>query len=170
VLGDASHGVVGTTTRRCEEGGMRRMLTLMLVLGTVLVAAVVHAGFSPEVTAALQTSKEIYVATKRANGSLSKVVPVWFMYDGDAIYFATLPTSYKAKRLKKGGSLYVWVGAADGPHFVGPAEILTDPDVAAKMAPVYAQKYWIAWLGLFKPNPERVRSGKTVIVKVRPPA
>ena len=148
---------------------MRRMLTLMLVLGTVVVAAVVHAGFSPDVTAALKTSKEIYVATKRSNGSLSKVVPVWFMYDGDAIYFATLPSSYKAKRLKKGGSLYVWVGAADGPHFVGPAEILTDPDVAAKMAPVYAQKYWIAWVGLFKPNPERVRSGKTVIVKVRPP-
>src|SRR6185436_499656 len=99
-----------------------------------------------------------YVATKRHNGSLSKVVPVWFMYDGDAIYFATLPTSYKAKRLKKGGSLYVWVGAADGPHFVGPAELITDPAVAARMAPVYAQKYWIAWLGLFKPNPERARS------------
>lgn len=149
---------------------MRRMLTLMLVLGSVFVAAIVHAGFSPEVTKALESSKDLYTATKRADGSLSKVVPVWFMYDGDAIYFATLPTSYKAKRLKKGGPLYVWVGAADGPHFVGQAEILTDPEVAAKMAPVYAKKYWIAWIGLFKPNPERVRSGKTVIVKVRPPA
>jgi general stress protein 26 len=148
---------------------MRRMLMLMLVLGSVLVAAVVHAGFSPEVVAALQSSKEIYVATKRPNGSLSKVVPVWFMYDGDAIYFATLPSSYKAKRIKKGSPLYVWVGSADGPHFIGPSEILTDPDVAARMAPVYAKKYWIAWFGLFKPNPERVRTGKTVIVKVRPP-
>jgi general stress protein 26 len=143
---------------------------LMLVLCGVLVAAVASAGFSPEVTKALESSKEIYVATKRANGTLSKVVPVWFMYDGDAIYFATLPTSHKAKRLKKGGPLYVWVGSADGPHFVGQAEILRDPELAAKMAPVYAQKYWIAWLGLFKPNAERVRSGKTVIVKVRPPA
>ena len=41
--------------------------------------------------------------------------------------------------------------------------------VNLRMAPVYAQKYWIAWLGLFKPNPERVRTGKTVIVKVSPP-
>jgi hypothetical protein len=100
---------------------------------------------------------------------MSKVVPVWFMFDGDAIYFATLPTSYKAKRLKKGGPLYVWVGSPDGPHFVGAAELIHDPDVAARMAPVYAKKYWIAWLGLFKPNPERVRTGKTVIVKVSPP-
>jgi hypothetical protein len=150
---------------------MRRMLTLMLVLGGVFVAMAAQARFSPEVTTALETSKEIYVATQRKDGSLSKVVPVWFMYDGDAVYFATLPTSYKAKRLKKkGGPLYVWVGAADGPHFVGQAEISTDPELAARMAPVYAKKYWIAWLGLFKPNPERVRSGKTVIVKVRPPA
>ena len=149
---------------------MRRMLMLMLVLSGVFVAAIAGARFSAEVTSALQTSKEIYVATKRANGTLSKVVPVWFMYDGEAIYFSTLPTSYKAKRIKKGSPLYVWVGSADGPHFVGPAEILTDPEVAARMAPVYAQKYWIAWLGLFKPNAERVRTGKTVIVKISPPA
>jgi hypothetical protein len=147
------------------------MLMLMIVLGGVFAAAIAGArGFSPDVTKALESSKEIYVATKRANGTLSKVVPVWFMFDGDAIYFATLPSSHKAKRIKKGSPLYVWVGKADGPHFVGPAELLTDPDVAAKMAPVYAQKYWIAWLGLFKPNPERVRSGKTVIVKIHPPA
>jgi pyridoxamine 5'-phosphate oxidase-like protein len=148
---------------------MRWMLTLMVVLGSLMLAAIAQAGFSPEVTAALQTSKEIYVATKRANGSLSKVVPVWFMFDGEAIYFATLPSSHKAKRIKKGSPLYVWVGSADGPHFVGPAELSRDPELAARMAPVYAKKYWIAWLGLFKPNPERVRSGKTVIVKVRPP-
>jgi len=147
---------------------MRRMLTLMLVLGTVLVAAVVHAAFSPEVTAALQTSKEIYVATKRANGSLSKVVPVWFMYDGDAVYFATAPESYKAKRIAHGSPLLVWVGSANGPHFVGTATLVKDPELAAKMAPVYSQKYWIAWLGLFRPNPERVRTGKTVLVKVVP--
>jgi hypothetical protein len=60
------------------------------------------------------------------------------------------------------------VGAADGPHFVGKAELLRDPAVAEKMAPVYDQKYWISWLGFFRPRPERVRDGKTVIVKVTP--
>ena len=32
---------------------------------------------------------------------MSKVVPVWFMFDGEAIYFATLPDSHKVKRIKK---------------------------------------------------------------------
>jgi general stress protein 26 len=146
------------------------MLTLMLVVGSVFVAVIAHAGFSPEVTTALQSSKEIYVATKRANGTMSKVVPVWFMFDGEAIYFATLPDSHKVKRIKKGSPLYVWVGAADGPHFVGPAELVKDPDVAVRMAPEYAKKYWIAWAGFFKPSAEKVRSGKNVIVKIRPPA
>ena len=36
------------------------------------------------------------------------------------------------------------------------------------MAPEYDRKYWIAWLGFFRPNPERVREGKTVIVRVLP--
>ena len=145
------------------------MLTLMLVLGGVFAAMVAYAGFSPEVTTALQSSKEIYVATQRANGTMSKVVPVWFMFDGEAIYFATLPDSHKVKRIKKGSPLFVWVGAADGPHFVGPAELVRDPDVAARMAPEYAKKYWIAWAGFFKPSAEKVRSGKNVIVKIRPP-
>lgn len=141
----------------------------LLVLGGVLVAAAVGAaGFPPDVAEALRAAKEIHVATRRADGSQSKVVPVWFMFDGDAIYFATGPESYKARRIAHGSPLLVWVGSATGPHFVGKATLLKDPELAARMAPVYAQKYWIAWLGLFRPNPERVRSGKTVLVKVVP--
>jgi len=147
----------------------------MALVGYVLIgallgaaAAVAAASFPPDVATALRSSKQIYVATRRADGSQSKVVPVWFMYDGDAIYFATDPKSYKARRIRRGSPLFVWVGSADGPHFVGKASLEKDPELAARMAPVYSQKYWIAWLGLFRPNPERVRAGKTVIVKIVP--
>ena len=140
----------------------------MVVIGLVL-AAVTMAGFAPNVTEALRTSKDIYVATKRKDGSLSKVAPVWFMFDGEAVYFTTAPGTHKARRIKRGSPLYVWVGKADGPHFVGRAELVNDPELAARMAPVYTQKYWIAWMGLFRPNPDRVRAGKTLIVKVSPP-
>ena len=140
---------------------------LLTLLGAAMVAA---AGFPPDVTTALRSSKEIYVATRRADGSQSKVVPVWFMYDGDAIYFATGPESFKARRIRHGSPLFVWVGSANGPHFVGKAELSKDPELAARMAPIYSQKYWIAWLGLFRPNPDRVRDGKTVLVKISPPA
>jgi hypothetical protein len=148
------------------------MTLVGLVLACCLVVAVAAAaaGFPADVTEALKTSKEIYVATRRADGTPSKVVPVWFMYDGEAIYFATGPESHKAKRVAKGSPLLVWVGSESGPHFEGHAELIRDPEVAAKMAPVYSQKYWIAWLGLFRPNAERVRSGKTLIVKVTPKA
>ena len=82
----------------------------------LLAAVAVAASFRPDVTTALATAKQIYVATRRADGTESKVVPVWFMVDGDAIYFTTGPDSYKAR--------------------------------------------------LFRPNADRVRTGKTVIVKV----
>jgi hypothetical protein len=144
-------------------------LILLALLAGSLVAATAHAGsFPPDVETALRNSKELYVATRRADGSQSKVVPVWFMFDGDAIYFATGPKSYKARRIRRGSPLFVWVGSATGPHFVGKATLEKDPELAARMAPVYSSKYWIAWLGLFRPDPERVRSGKTILVKVVP--
>ena len=141
-------------------------------LATVCLLAVVAVGssatFPPPTDQALKTSKNLYVATKRKDGTQSKRAPIWFMYDGTAVYFTTVPDSYKAKRIAKGSPVYVWVGDENGPHFVGKGELLRDPAVAEKMAPVYNQKYWIAWMGLFRPRPDRVRDGKTVIVKVTP--
>ena len=124
--------------------------------------------WTPEVRAALERAKNIYVATRRADGTQSKVVPVWFMVDGDRLCFATEPRSIKVRRIRRGSPLLVWVGRRDGPHFVGRAEVSADPDLAARMAPAYNAKYWISWLGLFRPRPERVRTGKTVLICVRP--
>ena len=117
---------------------------------------------------ALRAAKQIYVATRRADGTPSRAVPVWFMLDGEALYFTTGPESHKARRIARGSPLLVWVGRRDGPHFVGRAELVREPAVAARMAPVYDRKYWLSWLGFFRPRPERVRAGRTVIVKVTP--
>ncbi len=144
------------------------MWTILALAALVLGAAVARAGFAPDVVTALEGSKDLYVATQRKDGTRSKVSPIWFMFDGDAVYFTTVPTSYKAKRIARGSPLFVWVGSEQGPHFVGKAEILRDPAVAEMMAPVYDRKYWISWLGFFRPRADRVRDGKTVIVKVTP--
>lgn len=144
------------------------MWTLLALTALLVGAAMATAGFAPNVTEALKTSKNLYVSTQRADGSKSKVSPIWFMFDGDAVYFTTVPTSYKAKRVAKGSPLYIAVGSETGPSFVGKGEILNDPQLAEKMAPVYDQKYWISWLGFFRPRPDRIREGKTVIVKVTP--
>ena len=143
-----------------------------LTLAAVCVLAVAAAGgaatFPTDVAKALESSQNLYVATKRKNGTESSRAPIWFMYDGSAVYFTTRPDSHKAKRIANGSPVLVWVGSENGPHFVGKGEILHDPAIAAKMAPVYDQKYWISWVGFFRPRPDRVRDGKTVIVKVTP--
>ena len=142
------------------------LLTLtILALGAAVAGG---AGFPPEMTDALRTSKHIYVSTRRADGTESKAVPVWFIFDGDQILFSTGPSSHKVRRLRHGSPLFVRVGSASGPRLVGHAELVDDPAVAERMAPVYRQKYWIAWLGFFVPDPERVRAGKTILVRVTP--
>ena len=143
-------------------------VTLATLCVLAVAAAAGAAAFQPDVAKALETSKNLYVATQRKDGSQSGKAPIWFMYDGNAVYFSTAPESHKAKRIAKGSPLYVWVGAENGPSFVGKAELVRDPAVAAMMAPVYDKKYWISWLGFFRPRPERVQAGKTVIVKVVP--
>jgi len=146
------------------------MWTVALVTLCVLAVAAGSGAtpFPSDVARALEQSQYLYVATKRKDGSESSRAPIWFMIDGDAIYFTTGPDTHKAKRISRGSPVFVWVGAKDGPHFVGKGEILRDPAVAAKMAPAYDKKYWISWVGFFRPRPERVRDGKTVIVKVTP--
>ena len=142
---------------------------VLAVACLVAVAAIVQAaGFPPNVVEALRTEKNLYVATKRKDGTQSSVAPIWFMFDGDVVYFTTTPGTHKATRIAAGSPVLAWVGSETGPHFVGKAEIVTDPAVAEKMAPAYDQKYWIAWLGFFRPRPDRVRDGKTLIVKVTP--
>jgi general stress protein 26 len=150
------------------------MLFDVSVLATFAVgalAAVAGASqFAPSVDAALRTAKEIHVATQREDGTQSSAAPVWFMYDGEAIYFSTGATSHKARRLRGGGPVYVAVGGENGPSFEGQGTLVSDPQLIENMGRHYRDKYWIAWLGFFVPRNSRVSAGKTVIVKVVPRA
>ena len=77
------------------------MWTVTLAAACVLAVAAVAgaATFQPDVVKALETSKNLYVATKRKDGTQSAKAPIWFMYDGNAVYFSTAPESHKAKRI-----------------------------------------------------------------------
>ena len=150
---------------------MSTMLGLLIALGLCMVGVAQGAdGLSSEVEAALKTETYIYVATRRLNGEWSTSAPVWFMYDGEAVYFTTAPTTHKAHRIHRGSPVRVWVGKKDGPFFEGEARFVKDRALAERMAEVYTQKYWLAWLGFFRPRPRRVSSGKTLVVKVTPVA
>jgi hypothetical protein len=134
----------------------------------LLASAAAVADVDTRIRDALQSAKEIHVSTERADGSRSKSAPVWFMYEEGTVYFSTLATSHKARRLRNGGTVYVAVGAENGPEFTGHGTLVDDPALIDRMARHYRKKYWIAWLGFFVPNKDRVAAGKTVIVKVIP--
>lgn len=151
----------------------RGLTAALLVVGAWLMGpqAVSAAELPAETQELLRTSDYIYTATRRKNGERSSVAPIWFYYEGgDELFFTTSPGSWKAKRLAAGSPLYVWVGEKDGPHLVGEATRVDDPALIDRMGEAYNEKYWIAWLGFFRPRSDRVGSGKTVAytVKLRP--
>lgn len=117
---------------------------------------------------ALQTEPYIYVATQRLNGEWSTPAPVWFMYEGGRVYFTTSPSSHKAQRIHRRSTVRIWVGRKDGPSFDGEARFIKDSTVVARMGAAYGQKYWIAWLGLFRPRVGHVAAGSTLAVQVAP--
>jgi PPOX class probable F420-dependent enzyme len=150
------------------DGRGRFVATRSLASIALLAALGPGASFAPDVSEALEAARYIYVATRRVDGTTSTKAPVWFVFDGQALYFTTAPGSHKVRRIRGGSPVLVWVGREDGPHFEGRAALVTDPAVAEQIAPAYKAKYWLAWIGLFRPRPERVRTGKTVIVRVTP--
>ena len=123
---------------------------------------------APDVQRALRESKEIHVATRRKSGRRSTIAPIWFYYEGGPdLFFTTSPRSWKARRLAEGSPLYVWVGSERGPFLLGTAEPVTDAATIARMGEAYSRKYWIAWLGFFRPRPDRVADGRTVAYRVK---
>lgn len=145
------------------------LVGLLAAVGLCLVGMVREVrALSEAARTQLQTAKEIYVATRRADGQWGKAAPVWFIYDGQAVYLTTAPTSYKARRIKRGSPVRVWAGSTEGPSFTGKAEIVEDLALVERMGSAYAEKYWLAWLGLFRPRASRVAAGKTLAVKVTP--
>jgi general stress protein 26 len=148
---------------------MNLLVGLFIAVGLCLVGMVHEVRAVSEVARTkLHTEKEIYVATQRANGEWSTAAPVWFIYDGKAVYLTTAPTSYKARRIKRRSPVRIWVGSKAGPSFTGKAEIIDDLTLVERMGTAYTQKYWLAWLGLFRPRASRVQSGKTLAIKVTP--
>jgi len=140
-----------------------------VLLATFIVLAAMTANAEPlsdQIKAGLSENKQIYVATRRADGSVSDAVPIWFSWDGKDLYFTTSPDSHKAKRIRRGSPVLVSVESAEGPFAEGRGEIINDLAVVERMGEAYKEKYWIAWLGLFRPRADRVAEGKTVAVKV----
>ena len=95
------------------------------------IAAPAIAATSPRDADALAKATYIYIATVRKDGNQSKAAPVWFITTADnQVLIETSPTSWKARRIKRGSPAMIWIGTRTGPAFIGKAEIVTDTAAA----------------------------------------
>jgi PPOX class probable F420-dependent enzyme len=148
----------------------RKVLRLAAVSSAalfVLRGRLARAEVSASTAKALAEAKLIYVATRRKDGGRSEAAPIWFSYDQGDVFFTTSPESWKARRIAAGSPVYIWVGSEEGPFLMGQAERIDDPKVVEQMGKLYEDKYWIAWMGLFRPRSDRVTAGKTIAYRVK---
>jgi PPOX class probable F420-dependent enzyme len=132
-------------------------------------AATAIAATSPRDADALAKSTYIYIATVRKDGNQSKAVPVWFITTADGrIMIDTNSDSWKAKRIRRGSPVLVWIGSRTGPAFIGKAEFIRDRALQDEMIEGIPRKYWLAWAGLFGPKRARFDSGQVVTLRISP--
>ena len=91
---------------------------------------------------AMKGASYIYIGTVRKDGNQSKNTPVWFITTKDnQVLIETSPTSWKAKRIRRGSPAIIWIGKADGPAFVGKTEIVTDRALQDEVIAEYPRKH-----------------------------
>ena len=126
-------------------------------------------GFAPELQAALQRARYIYLTTYSQAGKPG-TVPTWCWLHEGALYFTTRRASLKAKRIRNRGRVMVNVGTKDGPAFEGRAEWVDDrPDLEGAILRAYRRKYWVLvplWMG------RHIRKGllakRSVLIRILP--
>jgi len=141
---------------------------LLLVVPAAPAAVAIAAAPSRD-AAALAKSTYIYIATVRKDGNQSKAVPVWFIMTADKqVLIQTSPTSWKAKRIKRGSPALVWIGSPTGPAFIGKAEIVEDKKLQDEVIAEYPRKYLLARIGYARPTRAKLDSGQIVVSRISP--
>jgi general stress protein 26 len=144
-------------------------LVVFFVTAALLIGGVAHSQLSRRDADALSNASRIIVATVRKDGNQSTAAPVWFTTTPDrSILIQTGSTSWKARRIRRGSPVIVWIGKTGGPALIGKAEITSDPAVIKRIAEDYPKKYFLARVGLHRPTAERFAHGQIVAIKIVP--
>jgi general stress protein 26 len=119
---------------------------------------------------ALSKADLIYIATVRKDGNQSKAAPVWFTTsaDNNAILIQTGPETWKATRIRRGSPALVWIGLADGPAFIGTAEITNDAAVVNKILTDFRDKYWQNRVMGIGPSRAGFDNGARIAIRITP--
>jgi general stress protein 26 len=132
--------------------------------------AIADAGTCESPQSALQSCGLIYVATIRKNHTQSTAAPVWFTTGGEnnSFLIQTGKDTWKAKRIRRGSIVLVWIGKANGPAFIGTAEITTDAAIQNKILTDFRQKYWRNRVLGTGPSRAAFQSGDREAIKITP--
>jgi general stress protein 26 len=151
---------------------LERVPVLLLALIAAWLAAPLStcAEVSGRDAQALAGAKLIYIATVRKDGNESTAAPVWFTMSSEnkAILIQTGPQTWKARRIKRGSPVLVWIGTAGGPAFIGKAEITSDAGVQQKILADMHEKYWENRVMGVGPSAERFKSGDRIAIMITP--
>jgi hypothetical protein len=150
----------------------RRVFAIAIAMTAALVLLAqtpVRAETSSRDVDAMKGASLIYIGTVRKDGNQSKNTPVWFITTKDnQVLIETSPTSWKAKRIRRGSPALIWIGKADGPAFIGKAEIVTDKALQDEVIEEYPRKYILARVGFAKPTREKIDDNRICVIRITP--
>ncbi len=148
---------------------LRSVLARALLIVMLCGASARAAELSAEIKSALTSSKYVYIASTRKNGTLSKPAEIWFLYHDGAVYVGTPPTTWRARRIKAGRTTAkIWVGKPDGPSFMATGAIVNEPAVYPVMFETYAKKYAGDWSKIEDKFRTGFKDGSRVLIKFVP--
>src|SRR5579862_6631605 len=155
---------------KISVANLPHLIAAVAVLAAIAApAAITNAATSPRDIDALAKATYIYIATVRKDGNQSKAAPVWFITTaGHQVLIETSPTSWKAKRIKRGSPAMIWIGARTGPAFIGKAEIVTDTKLQDQVIAEYPKKYLLARIGFARPSRAKLDSGQIIVIRISP--
>ncbi len=155
---------------------MKRFAILsILAVATALTISILTAGpagcagFSDPELKAFDQAQTVYLATVREDGNQSTPAPVWFTMSADRaqLFIQAHKGSWKDKRIRRGSPVIVWIGALNGPAFVGKAEITKDAAVVDKILTDYPKKYGMM-NSMVGPSRGSFESGDRIAIRITP--
>jgi len=154
-----------------KPGSPKWLVTLLAAVVAIAASnGAARAEISPRDQQALSRADLVFIATVRKSGMQSKAAPVWFTtgIDNNSILIQTEHTTWKAKRIRRGSPVLVWIGKPSGPAFIGRAEITNDAALQNKILADFRQKYLQNRLLGMGPSRSEFENGELVAIRITP--
>jgi hypothetical protein len=142
-----------------------------LVAVTVLAVAAGAVTLPPETVELLEKSPYVYVATERKDGTFGAAAEIWFMWHDGAVWVASPPTTWRAKRIAAGRTAArITVAGKEGPVFSAKGSFVRDPAIYDRLFTTYAKKYPDRWPGYEARFRDGLKDGSRVLIRYEPVA